>query len=131
MRQPLDDARAKTHAFFDGRRVRVEWPAGAIADAPQPVVKLVLNLVLLGSEALPRGGTVTVALSERQLGVIAAGSGAALTDEKKSALSGTPAALNARLVQPYYAGALARSLQTKVAFEEMPDRLAMSVVLAR
>lgn len=130
VRQPLEEARAKTHAFFEGRRVRVEWQAGAVADAPQPIVKLVLNLVLLASEALPKGGTVIVALGERQLGVIAAGSGAALTGEKKSALSGAPAALNARLVQPFYAGALARSLQTEVVFQEMPDRLAMSVAFA-
>ncbi len=130
VRQPLDEARAKTHAFFEGRRVRIEWPTGAIADAPQPVVKLILNLVLLGAEALPKGGTVTVAVGDRLLAVIAAGSAAALTDEKKSALSGTPGALNARLVQPYYAGALARALQTTVACEEMPDRLALSVALA-
>lgn len=129
VRQPLDEARAKTRAFFEGRRVRVEWAAGTAADAPQPVVKTILNLVLLAAEALPKGGTVTVAVEDGRIGVTAAGSAAALTDEKKSALAGVPSALNARLVQPYYAGALARGLQSKVAFEESPDRLVLSVAL--
>ena len=83
VRQPLDEARTKTRAFFEGRRVRIEWPTGGAADAPQPVVKLILNLVLMGAEALPKGGTVTVALGDRMLAVIAAGSGAGLNDEKK------------------------------------------------
>ena len=129
VRQPLDEARAKTQAFFDGRRVRVDWPAGASADAPQPVVKLVLNLVLMASEALPKGGNVSVALEERRVGVTAAGSGATLSEKKKAALAGSAAALNARLVQPYYAGALARALQGTVTCELMPDRLVMAVAL--
>jgi histidine phosphotransferase ChpT len=50
-RQPLDEARIKAAAFFEGRKVRIDWPASAAADAPQPVVKLTLNLVMIGAEA--------------------------------------------------------------------------------
>ncbi|MBM3508172.1 MAG: histidine phosphotransferase [Alphaproteobacteria bacterium] len=127
-RQPLDEARVKASAFFEGRKVKIDWPVAA-ADAPQPVVKLTLNLVMLGAEALPRGGTVVVALVERRVGVTAIGQGAALADEKKTALAGGAVALNARLVQPYYAGALARSLGGMIAAEAMTDRLVVSVPL--
>ncbi|MSP21349.1 MAG: hypothetical protein EXQ93_07540 [Alphaproteobacteria bacterium] len=129
VRQPLDEAREKTRAFFDGRKVKADWPAGASTDAPQPVVKLALNLLLLWAESLPRGGTVSVALDERWLGVTAAGNGATLSDEKKAALAGSPTALNARLVQAYYAGALARSLGVTIGNETMTDRLMLSAAL--
>ncbi len=74
-RQPLDEARAKVTAFFEGRKVKVDWPRGTAADAPQPVVKLTLSLVMICAEALPRGGTVSVALEDRRVEVTAAGRG--------------------------------------------------------
>jgi histidine phosphotransferase ChpT len=128
-RQPLDEARTKAAAFFEGRKVKLDWPKGALSDAPQPVVKLTLNLVMIAAEAMPRGGMVSVALEERRLLVTAAGQGAALADEKKVALGGGAASLNARLVQPYYAGALARSLNSAIATEAMADRIILTVAL--
>lgn len=129
VRQPLGEARDKTFAYFDGRKVKIDWPVTAARDAPQPVVKLALNLVLVASEALPRGGTVLVGLDELMLKITATGTGATLADERKAAIAGADAALNARLVQPYlvqpyYAGALARSVVSA------PDNLTLSVVVA-
>ena len=128
-RQPLDEARAKVTAFFEGRKVKVDWPRGTAADAPQPVVKLTLSLVMTCAEALPRGGTVSVALEDRRVEVTAAGQGATLAEEKKVAPSGDAAALNARLVQPYYAGALARSLGSAIVTAATSDRVVLTAAL--
>ncbi len=125
VRQPLDEARQKTLAYFDGRKVKIDWPASAARDLPQPLVKLTLNLVLIASEALPRGGTLSVAVDEDLLVVTAAGTGANVADERKAALAGGDALLNARLVQPYYAGVLARSMRATVETEAGTDRVVL------
>ena len=93
------------------------------------MVKLSLSLVMICAEAMPRGGTVSVALEDRRLVVTGAGQGAMLAEEKKVALAGDAGALTARLVQPYYAGALARSLGSIVVAEAATDRVVLTAAL--
>ena len=57
------------------------------------------------------------------------GQGATLAEERKVALSGDAAALNARLVQPYYAGALARSLGSAIVTAATSDRVVLTAAL--
>jgi histidine phosphotransferase ChpT len=67
-------------------------------------VKLLLNLMLLGISAIPRGGIMTVANDSGVLSVEAAGEGAKVPEKTAQVLAGQfdVAELDARLVQPYY-----------------------------
>ena len=108
---PLSQARIAAEDFFDGRKVGLVWPAEAPDDLAQTAVKLLLNLILLGSEGLPRGGELSVEIGADSFGVAGKGEGAALSVDRREALDGTLAeeVLDARLVQAFYTGALARS----------------------
>ena len=65
----------------------VEQPAG---DLPEGLGKLLLNVIVLGEECLPRGGTLSVGLAEGAAGleltVTAQGTGARLREESQLVL---------------------------------------------
>jgi histidine phosphotransferase ChpT len=59
----LADARQLAAGILDGGKVSLVWPAEQDAvPAPVGLAKLVLNLVMLAGECLPRGGSIAVAL---------------------------------------------------------------------
>ena len=78
--------------------------------------KLILNMLLLAGEALPRGGTVGVLFAEddgaHEITVIAVGADAGLREETQAGLAeDVPAAeLTPRSVQGYFTRLLARRL---------------------
>lgn len=89
----LRDARQVAQDFLDGSRVTLDWPDESImveGGLGKAAVKLLMNMVLLGSESLPRGGSLSVAISRNgaggHLSVTAAGDGARLPDKAVVAL---------------------------------------------
>jgi histidine phosphotransferase ChpT len=74
-------------------------------------VKLLLNMLLIATGAIPRGGTLTVDPAEGSAGfrISAAGLNARLTETTATLLAGNPTqAVDAHAIQPVYAGILAR-----------------------
>ena len=74
-------------------------------------VKLLLNMLLIGTGAIPRGGTLTVDPAEGSAGfrISAAGLNARLTETTATLLAGNPTqAVDAHAIQPVYTGILAR-----------------------
>jgi histidine phosphotransferase ChpT len=99
----LGEAGDIARAFVGEEKVKLEWRAPR-ETRPKSEVKLLLNMMLLGISAIPRGGIVTVALDNRVLSVHAAGEGAKVPEKVAQLLAGQfdLAELDARLVQPYY-----------------------------
>ncbi len=56
---PLDDAKDLAEALTKGSPVTLDWRAGEVM-LDKEAVKLLLNFILIGFEALPRGGTLHV-----------------------------------------------------------------------
>jgi len=56
---PLDDAKELAEALTKGSSVTLDWRAGDVM-LDKEAVKLLLNFILIGFEALPRGGTLHV-----------------------------------------------------------------------
>jgi histidine phosphotransferase ChpT len=117
---PIEEARELAAGLLRGGKAALDWPADA---RPAPdgavspdAVKVVLNMVLIASESLPRGGTIGVKVKALEDGlgvaVIAAGPGARLRDDLRLALAGkaTGDDLSARNVHGHYAQCLARGL---------------------
>ena len=79
-------------------------------------VKLLLNMILIGIAAIPRGGEVAVKvegeLSKPHLSVRSTGQAARIPEETAKFLGGRDPErfLDARAAQPYFAGLVARSL---------------------
>lgn len=125
MATTVADARTLAAPYIEGGRVKLDWPARpddkttVIGDNP---VKLVLNMTLLGVEALARGGTIKVDVAlapSPQITVAAMGEGVRLEEETRKALNGAAAVaeLTPRSVQGYFTARLAESVGGALACE--------------
>jgi histidine phosphotransferase ChpT len=106
----LGEAGDMAKAFVGDEKVKLDWQAPREA-RPKGEVKLLLNMMLLGMAAVPRGGMVTVGLAEFPV-VRVVGNAARVPDKIAQLLNGEFDAgeLDARLVQPYYTRRLAQQL---------------------
>jgi histidine phosphotransferase ChpT len=83
-------------------------------------VKLLLNLLLLAAEALPRGGTIAVRLSDAggglRIDLTSSGEGATLSPECLAGLTDEAdvSAMTPRTVQGFFTARYARSLDSAV-----------------
>ena len=118
----LRDAEKVARDFAAGSgKHQVTWQGPAVT-LPKNKVKLLLNLVALGVVALPRGGSVHVAIGGTPPSVSfvvrAKGDAAKLSDQVMSLLSGTNGvAIDAHLIQPYYARRVAAEAGMVVAID--------------
>lgn len=127
---PMQEARGLAAGFLQGAKATLDWPADAGSTPEGAVapdaVKVVLNMVLIASESLPRGGTIGVKVKSLDdglgLAVVAAGDGARLRDDLRQALAGEATAdgLSARNVHGHLAQCLARGLGGEIEIGEGP-----------
>ncbi len=116
----LSQARDLTVGLLASGKVALDWPEDADASLQAPAVKVILNLVLMASESLPRGGAVGIefAVLDEGMGiaVTATGEDARLSEDLQSALAEGAAAedLTARNVHGYFAQCLARDSGTLI-----------------
>lgn len=129
----LADARSLAAGILDGGKVRLDWPAEQdAAPAAVGMAKLLLNLVMLAGECLPRGGSIAVAVggegSRVAAQVTASGQGARLAPEMLAALPAEAAIaeLTPKTVQGYFTARLAEALGGGV---EAPRTTQDSVIL--
>jgi len=134
----VSDARDLAAAFLAGGRVSLDWAAdeASVADgavAPNGV-KLLLNLILLGADSLPRGGALGVRTARMAEGlgvaVVAAGSGAALREGVEAAIAGAVGdGLSAHTVVASFAHCLARALGTAIEVSAEDGEVRFAVLL--
>jgi histidine phosphotransferase ChpT len=122
----LGEAGDTAKVFVGEEKVKLDWQAPRIA-LPKGEVKLMLNMMLLGMAAVPRGGMVTVALEGGAPVVRATGDAARVPEKVAQVLSGQFEAqeLDARLVQPYYTRRLAQQAGFEVRFEAEGNRITL------
>ena len=110
----LGDAETIARGFFEDGKTRLSWnlPRTLLA---KNRVKLLLNMLLIAGQTIPRGGQLTVdpfgAGDALGFKVSAAGANAKVQPAVASLLAGDagPEALDAPRIQPFYAGLLARA----------------------
>jgi len=110
--KPMHDLAVR---FFGHQKSSLDWSASAMPTGlPDSAGKLILNMLVLGAEALPRGGTVGVLLADdggaSEITVVAVGADAGLREESQAGLiDGVEAQdLTPRSVHAYFTRALAR-----------------------
>lgn len=109
----LGDAEKVARGFLEDDKTKLTWnvPRAFLA---KNRVKLLLNMLVIAGQAIPRGGTLTVdpVGSGEEIGfkVTAAGMNAKVPQAIPALLAGTPhdGAVDAHAIQPYYTGLLAR-----------------------
>jgi len=135
----LAEARELAEGHLAGGTVTLDWPAESGADISRPrpmaVVRLVLNVVLLGVGTLPRGGTLSVRLAELggDLGAAftAAGPDVRIDSDVASAMApDVPAeTLTARTVHGHLAALLASSLGAEIETEVLGTEARFAVLV--
>jgi histidine phosphotransferase ChpT len=101
--------------LLKGGKTELFWKAHAV-NWPKDWAKLLMNVILVASDCLPRGGRVTVETSHDSptpsFRVTANGTVARFSAETEQALKGEPAGhLDGRSIQPYLTHQLATTLK--------------------
>lgn len=127
------DAQQVAVSFLNDDRTTIDWRIPA-AFLPKNRVKLLLNLLLLASGAIPRGGTIVVEMAGEGdtagFDIHVTGLNARIPPHARELLAGIPAneqgTIDAHAIQPYYAGLLARSAGMSVRIEKIDERVEIS-----
>jgi histidine phosphotransferase ChpT len=116
----LGDAETISRGFLEDEKTKLDWNLPR-ALSPKNRVKLLLNMLLIAGQAIPRGGRLTVDPigSGESMGfkVSAAGANAKIPPAAAALLTGEISGdgLDAHRIQPFYAGLLARACGLKAA----------------
>ena len=135
------DAEGVARGLIGDEKTKLVWNATR-ALLPKNKVKLILNLVLMAGQTIPRGGIITVTLdgmdNEMTIKVEATGTNAKLQGHWPHLLAGEPeGGVDAHGIQPYYAGLVAREAHLtvsavaedgKVTLAAVPDGTAVAAV---
>lgn len=129
----LDELRGLVQALLPARgAVAVEWHHDDAGTWPRDVAKLLLNLVMIARDSLPRGGTVRVSLTAEPPAAAIEATGPQLAREAAEALAAPSlAGLTPRGAQAYYAARLARAAGARLTVDWPADRLVLRVVERR
>jgi len=105
----LIEAYLKTAVSGASSGLVLDWRVAA-AEIDGDLARLILNLVLVGRDALPRGGTLAVSAGECGARVVARGTPAALSDEAQAVLVDSAEPAGPRGAQAFFVRRLAESL---------------------
>ena len=129
------DLKRITEAMFSAVKPDVVWKVET-AGLEKQAARLLLNLVILGVEAAPRGGTVTVEAANSgggaRLRIVSEGKRARLDPATEAALDGEApeTGFDGRSIQPYYAGLIARSNGGRVSAMADGERIEFVALVA-
>lgn len=133
----LGEARERALDALTSDRIAIDWPTPSVPDggpgtASRLAVKLVLNLVLLGTEVLPGSGKVAVAVrtdKPASVDVTAEREGLVLEADLSEVLGGHASVedLTARTVQAYLTRSLAESIGRGLRIDFSPGKVTFGV----
>ena len=124
------EAETVTRGYLAATKAELVWKAPTIA-APTDAVKLMLNFVMIGLDAIPYGGSIEAIMEQEtdalQILVSAKGKKAHFSDLTRALLTdeGVTEALDPRSIQAYYAALITRSLGIKVTLSEGEEQIAL------
>ncbi|MCX7900401.1 MAG: histidine phosphotransferase family protein [Methylocystis sp.] len=125
------DAEQVTRQLLADERTQLNWSVPRILMSKNKV-KLLLNLCLLADATIPRGGVIAVSSTgedeNASFKVEARGVNARVAANIAGLLDGAPeeGAMDARAVQPYYAGLVARACGLSVSVAVEPEAVIFS-----
>ncbi|HEY8565865.1 MAG TPA: histidine phosphotransferase family protein [Beijerinckiaceae bacterium] len=131
----LGDAEQVARGMFQDDKITLSWSAPR-ALFPKNKVKLLLNLVVVATGAIPRGGSITVAVTgdaERcEYLLLSKGPNARIPNHVQGLLAGAPESgtVDAHGIQAFYAGLVARAAGMSVAFSIEGDEVTIRALPA-
>jgi histidine phosphotransferase ChpT len=107
------DAETVARGFIEDDKIKLTWGVPRVL-LPKNRVKLVLNMLVVAAQAIPRGGLLTVESSGADAAttfrITAQGLNARIAQAVPELLAGSPAGgtVDAHAIQPFYTGLLGR-----------------------
>jgi histidine phosphotransferase ChpT len=129
----LGDAEKVARSFIEDDKIKLSWNLSS-ALLPKNRVKLLLNMILVAAQSIPRGGIVAVEgdgpPEAMTFKISARGLNARIPQAVPALLAGFPerGVVDAHAIQPFYAGLLGRASGLAVSIEADGDAI---VVAAR
>jgi histidine phosphotransferase ChpT len=127
------DAETVARGFIEDDKIKLTWSVPRVL-LPKNRVKLVLNMLVVAAQAIPRGGLLTVESSGADAAttfrITAQGLNARIAQAVPELLAGSPVSgtVDAHAIQPFYTGLLGRHCGLAVTIEAEGDAV---VVVAR
>jgi histidine phosphotransferase ChpT len=127
----LGDAEGVARGFFEDDKTKLAWQLPRVL-LPKNRVKLLLNLLMLATQIIPRGGTIKAeAVGEgASMGfrIEASGLNARIPQAVPALIAGEPAGgtVDAHAIQPFYTGLLARTCGVTVSLDQEGDAIVVS-----
>jgi histidine phosphotransferase ChpT len=127
----LGDAQSMARAFIEDEKTKLAWNLPRVL-LPKNRVKLLLNMLIIAGQAIPRGGTMTVdPVGEGEtmgFRIGATGLNARIPHAVPALLDGTSESgtVDAHAIQPFYTGLLARACGLKVGLAAEGDAIVVS-----
>lgn len=133
------DMKHLADSYFEEARTRLVWPDSPIApEFEDGWAKLLLNLLPLSADTLPRGGALEISFDEAvdgmRIAVTAVGETPRISDECRAAMAedASKDGLTPRSVHAFFVCRLVEQLQSSLDVEEAADgQIAFSVQLKR
>lgn len=127
----LGDAEAVAKGMYQDEKITLSWTAPR-ALLPKNRVKLLLNLLVLATSAIPRGGSITVTVDGDEdaslFRLVAKGINARIPPHAEALLAGEPegGSVDAHAIQPYYTGLVARAAEMSVRLSITDDTVTIT-----
>ena len=124
----LGDAQRMAHGFLEDGKTKLAWNLPRML-LPKNRVKLLLNMLIIAAQTIPRGGILAVdpigAGENLGFRISAAGVNARIPQAVPALLEGTSesGSVDAHAIQPFYAGLLARACGLKVDLKAEGDAI--------
>ncbi len=126
----LGDAENVSRGFLEDEKTKLTWNLPR-ALVPKNRAKLLLNMLIIAGQSIPRGGVLTVdpvgsgdAMSFK---ITAAGTNARVPQAVPPLLDAPePAGIDAHAIQPYYTGLLAKNCGLKVSLAPEGEAIVVS-----
>ena len=123
--------RAMAQAFIEDDKTKLVWNLPRVL-LPKNRVKLLLNLLIIAGQAIPRGGTLAVdpvgAGENMGFRITASGVSARIPQAVPALLQGVSesGSVDAHAIQPFYAGLLARACGLEVDLKAEGDAIVIA-----
>jgi histidine phosphotransferase ChpT len=126
----LGDGEKVARGFIEDEKITLNWQLPRVL-LPKNRVKLLLNLLVIAAQIIPRGGSITAEMSgEGQAAsfrVTAKGANPRVPQSLPALVAGeSEGAVDGHAIQPFYTGLLARTCGLRIAIEPEPEQVVLS-----
>lgn len=120
----IDEGKDVAHKLYSVLKPELKWSVPAV-QMPRPAVRVIVNLLLIANECLPRGGTVEITGKAGEIIITASGPRAKLREPTAVALKGDAGDehLSGHTIQPTLTGLLARQGGVELSARESEEKI--------